>query len=66
MVRQGIEEGTFRDDLDPYAASVVGWRTLTGLLDLIIFQGPGAEGDDGSRLFGAAMDLFMRGAQKQK
>lgn len=66
VVRQGIEEGVFREDLDPYAASIIGWRTLTGLLDLIIFRGPGAEEGDGSELFGAAMDLFMRGAQKRK
>ncbi len=65
VVRQGIEEGIFREDLDPYAASVVGWRTLTGLLDLIMFRGPGAEDDGGGRLFAAAMDLFMRGARRR-
>ncbi len=65
VVRQGIEEGVFRPDLDPYAASVIAWRTLTGLIDLIIFKGPGVEGnEEGFKLFETAMDLFMRGSRK--
>jgi TetR/AcrR family transcriptional regulator len=62
VVREGIEAGIFRPDLDPYAASVIAWRTLTGLMDLIIFNGPGADGSRGEKLFNTAMELFMRGA----
>ncbi len=62
-VNRGIEEGVFRSDLDPYMASVIAWRTITGLLDLIIFGGGLLEREDAGRLLDQALGLFMRGAR---
>jgi len=66
VVREGVEEGVFRHDLDPFMAALIAWRTLTGLLDLVIFGGELVRRKDLQRLMGQAMDLFMRGALKRE
>ncbi len=65
VVERGIEEGVFRRDLDPFMASLIAWRTLTGLLDLVIFGGQLVRRKDTQRLMRQAMDLFMRGAMNR-
>lgn len=62
VVEQGVREGVFRRDLDPFMASLIAWRALTGLLDLVIFGGELVRKKDMQRLMAQALDLFMRGA----
>jgi len=66
VVRKGMEEGVFREDLDPFMASLIAWRTLTGLLDLVIFGGGMVRKKDLGRLLDQALDLFMRGARRER
>jgi len=64
-IQEGIEEGAFRDDLDPVAASLVAWRNATGILDLAVL---GDEANmvavDYGQLFDLASSLLMRGIRK--
>ena len=64
-MQEGIEEGVFRDDLNPVAASLVAWRNATGILDLAVLgdEAYAATGDFGE-LFDLAIALLMRGIKR--
>ncbi len=65
VMQEGIEEGAFRDDLNPVAASLVAWRNATGILDLAVL---GDEAyvvtGDFNELFDLAFALLIRGIRK--
>ena len=64
-MQEGIEEGVFRDDLNPVAASLVAWRNATGILDLAVLgdEAYAATGDFGE-LFDLAFALLIRGIKR--
>lgn len=64
-MREGMEEGRFRKDIDPVAASLVAWRNATGILDLAVLgdEAYAATGDFGE-LFELALELLMRGIKR--
>jgi len=64
-MQEGIEEGVFRDDLNPVAASLVAWRNATGILDLAVLgdEAYTARGDF-DELFDLAFALLIRGIKK--
>ncbi|MBC7254392.1 MAG: TetR/AcrR family transcriptional regulator [Actinobacteria bacterium] len=64
LVREGIEQGLFRPDLDPYRFSVLAWRMATGLVELALLREPLViEGSDLEDLFEESIDLLLRGAK---
>ncbi|MDI6874469.1 TetR/AcrR family transcriptional regulator [Candidatus Solincola sp.] len=66
LVREGIEEGIFRPDLDPYRFSVLAWRAATGLVELALLQEPLViEKSELEDLFRESIDLLLRGARRQ-
>jgi AcrR family transcriptional regulator len=66
-IQEGIEEGVFRDDIDPMAASIITWRNATGILDLVVLDEEAnmVTGNYGE-LFDLAFDLLIRGAKKER
>ena len=40
LLQEGIDAGVFRTEIDPYAFSVLVWRTGTGLIELALLQDP--------------------------
>ena len=66
-IQEGIEEGRFRDDIDPMAASIVTWRNATGILDLVVLSDEAnvMTGNSGE-LFDLAFDLLLRGVEKER
>jgi AcrR family transcriptional regulator len=64
--REGIEAGIFRDDIDPIMASVIAWRSTTGILDLAVLD-EGADFITGSHreFFDLALDFMFRGVKKR-
>jgi TetR/AcrR family transcriptional regulator len=63
--REGIASGSFRDDIDPMAASILGWRSATGILDLAVLdeEAHSTTGTYG-QLFELAFDFLLRGMSK--
>lgn len=55
LVREGKDEGIIREDIDPGAFAVIGWRLTCGLLDLAFIEDP--------KIFGreACWILFEKG-----
>lgn len=65
LVREGMEEGIFRPDLDPYRFSVLAWRAATGLVELALLQEPLViEKSELEDLFRESIDLLLRGARR--
>ncbi len=64
-MREGIEEGVFRDDFDPVRASLVAWRNATGILDLAVLGNEGSVAAvDYGELFDLAFAFLMRGIKR--
>jgi AcrR family transcriptional regulator len=65
--REGIEAGVFRDDIDPMAVSILGWRNATGILDLAVLEEE-ADSTAGTygQLFELAFDFLLRGMKKEQ
>jgi AcrR family transcriptional regulator len=64
--REGMEAGIFRDDIDPIMASVIAWRSTTGILDLAVLD-ERADFVTGSyrEFFDLGLDFMFRGAKKR-
>jgi TetR/AcrR family transcriptional regulator len=64
--QEGIEAGIFRDDIDPITASIIAWRSATGILDLAVLD-EGADFITGSysEFFDLAFDFMFRGVKKR-
>lgn len=66
IVRDGIEAGLLREDVDPLAFAVIAWRAATGLLDLaVVNDTTGLAGGEYAELFERAFDLLLGGAMKK-
>lgn len=66
-IQEGIEEGVFRDDIDPLAVSIVTWRNATGILDLVVLDDEAyVVTRDYGELFDLAFDLLLRGVKKER
>ena len=64
-IQEGMEEGRFRDDIDPVAASLVAWRNATGILDLAVLGDKAyAAAGDYSGSFDLAFAFLIRGISK--
>lgn len=52
IIQEGIDSGTFREDVDSVALALITWRMSTGMLDLAVL------GDDMGRGAGISRELF--------
>jgi AcrR family transcriptional regulator len=66
-IQDGVASGLFRDDIDVIAASILGWRSATGILDLAVLdeEADSRAGTYG-QLFDLAFDFLMRGMKKDR
>lgn len=66
QVREGIDSGLFRDDVDPYSFSVMAWRMATALIELAILDDPGVAGGEEVRsMFAQSIELLVDGMKKR-
>lgn len=65
IVREGVDSGLWREDVDPLNLSLIGWRMATGLLELHIFGGLGEGAAAGGSLFEDALDVLLEGSMKR-
>jgi AcrR family transcriptional regulator len=64
FVREGIDAGIFRRDLDPYAFSVLCWRIAAGLIELALLKDPKiVEHGILEHMFDMSIDLLLQGAE---
>ncbi len=64
-IREGIDSGLFKKELNPFNLSVIGWRLATGLLDLALVDGLGEEVETEQALFEEAISLMIEGAKRR-
>lgn len=60
-LKQGMDRGDFRRDLDPERFCLIAWRMATGLLDLSIPGGTAGRGETDPLLFEEALDILVEG-----
>ncbi len=66
FVREGIDAGIFRRDLDPYAFSVLCWRIAAGLIELALLKDPKiVEHGVLEHMFDLSIDLLLQGAEAE-
>jgi len=65
VIREGIESGEFREDLNARDIALITWRMATGVLDLAVLED---EVDGGARtfreLFETAIEIMLRGVRR--
>ncbi len=62
LVREGVRQGIFRPDIDPYRFSVLAWRAATSLVELALLREPLVIGkSDLEDLFRESIDLLLKG-----
>lgn len=64
LVREGIDAGDFRQDLDTYGLSMAAWRMATGLIELALLKDPQViRLEDMQGVFDGSIELLMEGAK---
>jgi AcrR family transcriptional regulator len=66
VVREGIDTGVLREDIDPGAIALIVWRMSTGILDLAVIEDDMGRGTGTYReLFETAIQVMLEGLRKQ-
>jgi TetR/AcrR family transcriptional regulator len=65
IVREGLDSGLLRQDIDPLSLCLIGWRLATGMLELTLLGGVGTMIDTGRALFEDAIDVLLDGSMRR-
>ncbi len=64
VIREGMEKGVFRKDVDPFILALTVWRMATGILDLAVLESDTARGKRPyQEVFDTAIDVVLRGVR---
>jgi AcrR family transcriptional regulator len=63
-IKEGIDSGILREDVDPVKLSIIIWRLGTGLLELAILRESENEEEEFEGLFESAIDMLLQGVMK--
>ena len=66
IIQEGVDSGTFREDIDSGALALITWRMSTGMLDLAVLGDDMGQGVGISReLFDMAIEFIFDGIRKR-
>jgi AcrR family transcriptional regulator len=66
IIQEGVDSGTFREDIDSGALALITWRMSTGMLDLAVLGDDMGQGAGISReLFDMAIEFIFDGIRKR-